>query len=185
VKLVPLRLSGAWLIELAPFSDDRGFFQRVYDDVTFAKHGLSTSWVQDNEAFNTRAGIVRGLHFQRPPHAETKLVRVVQGAIYDVIVDLRAGSSTYGQWEGVELDAQQQRMLYIPRGFAHGYCTRTEHARIVYKVDAHYAPQAEGGLRFDDPTLAIAWQVAEPTVSDKDRRWPSLAELRTPFEELT
>jgi dTDP-4-dehydrorhamnose 3,5-epimerase len=185
VKLEPLRLPGAWLIELEPRRDARGYFQRTYDDTLFAKHGLSTAWVQDNEAFNTQTGIVRGLHFQRPPHAETKLVRVVEGAIWDVILDLRAGSPTFGQWHGVELDARTHRMLYVPRGFAHGYSTLTPTARVLYKVDAHYAPEAEGGVRFDDPALAISWRVEQAIVSDKDRQWPTLAELQTPLREPT
>lgn len=185
MKLTPLRLPGAWLIELAPHRDERGYFQRTYDEALFAKHGLSTTWVQDNEAFNSQQGIVRGLHFQRPPHAETKLVRVVEGAIWDVILDLRAASPTYGQWEGVELAATSQRVLYVPRGFAHGYCTLTPTARVLYKVDAAYAPEAEGGVRFDDPQLAIPWRADKPLVSDKDRRWPTLAELQTPFREPT
>jgi len=176
-----LRLPGAFEIELQPHADERGYFARVYDHEGFAAHNLSTAWVQDNQAHNAKLGIVRGLHFQRPPHAETKLVRVVRGAICDVIVDLRVGSPTFGQFERVDLVEDKLTMLYVPRGFAHGYCTLTDDALVVYKVDATYAPHAEGGVRFDDPELAIPWPTATPLVSDKDRKWPPLKELASPF----
>jgi dTDP-4-dehydrorhamnose 3,5-epimerase len=179
VKFTPLKAAGAWVIELEPRVDDRGFFQRTYDTTSFAERGLSTAWVQDNEAYNSRRGIVRGLHFQAPPHAETKLVRVVEGAIWDVLVDIRLESQTYGQWEAVELSADNR-----PRGFAHGYCTLTDTARVLYKVDASYAPSAEGGLRFDDPRLNIAWPVRDPLLSPKDLQWPTLDTFDSPFKEM-
>jgi dTDP-4-dehydrorhamnose 3,5-epimerase len=185
VKFTEFPLPGAWVIDLEPRKDDRGFFQRVYDERAFAERGLSTSWVQDNEAYNVQSGIVRGLHFQRPPHAETKLVRVVQGAIWDVIVDIRRGSPTFGRWHGVELTGDSHRVLYVPRGFAHGYCTLTDGARVLYKVDATYAPTAEGGLRFDDPQIGIRWPVESPLVSTKDRQWPMFETFDSPFKEQT
>jgi dTDP-4-dehydrorhamnose 3,5-epimerase len=181
VKFLPLRLPGAFVIELAPYKDVRGSFTRVYDDKLFAEHGLSTTWVQDNVAYNVSANIVRGMHFQRPPHTETKLVRVVRGAIFDVIVDLRRGSPTFGQFEGVELSENVPAMLYVPRGFAHGYCTLSD-AIVAYKVDAYYAPGSEGGLRYDDPKLAIPWPInSPPSISDKDRVWPVLEDIDSPF----
>lgn len=176
-----LALPGAFVIELVPRTDARGHFMRVYDEALFAERGLASRWVQDNEAHNTRASIVRGLHFQRPPKAETKLVHVMRGAIWDVIVDLRRGSPTFARWEAVELSADNHLAMYVPRGFAHGYCTLVDDAVVHYKVDAAYAPELEGGLRHDDPALAIDWPVSDPLVSDKDRRWPTLAELETPF----
>ena len=137
--------------------------------------------MQENQSYNNCKGIVRGLHFQKPPFAETKLVRVLQGAVFDVFVDLRTDSETYGQWDAVELSAENHRMVYIPKGFAHGYCTLTDESLVLYKVDACYAPAAEGGVRWDDGSLNIPWPVREPLVSAKDRVLPSLRGLMSPF----
>jgi dTDP-4-dehydrorhamnose 3,5-epimerase len=177
MKISPRRLAGTFEIALAPHADERGHFMRWYDEAAFAAAGLPTRWVQGNESLSRR-GVVRGLHFQRPPHAETKLVRAAAGAVYDVFVDLRAGSSTYGEWDAVELSSERHNAVLVPRGFAHGFCVLSESALVTYLVDAPYAPHAEGGLAWDDPQLAIAWPVeGEPVVSAKDRRWPRLAEL--------
>jgi dTDP-4-dehydrorhamnose 3,5-epimerase len=182
MEITPLRLSGTYQIVLAPHCDDRGYFMRVWDEQLSRQHGLTTAWVQENQSLSRRKGIIRGLHFQRPPHAETKLVRVAAGAILDVFVDLRKSSHTYGQWDSLELSAQNHRAVYIPRGFAHGFCTLTEEALAVYKVDACYAPDSEGGLRWDDEALQIAWPTRDPLVSDKDKRLPSFKEFVSPFE---
>ena len=154
--------------------DERGLFARAFCAREFAAQGLETSYVQANISTNARAGTVRGLHFQRAPHAEVKLVRCVKGAIYDVIVDMREGSQTYRRSFGAELSDENGLMMYVPKGFAHGYQALADSASVFYMVSAFYAPQAEGGLRFDDPKLAIKWPRAVSDVSDKDARWPLL-----------
>ena len=128
-----------------------------------------------------RKGTIRGLHFQRPPYAETKLLRVVAGAVFDVMVDLRKSSETYGQWDSIELSSAAHNMVYIPRGFAHGFCTLTADTIVLYKVDAPYSPESEGGLKWDDETLNIGWPTREPFLSSKDRLLSSLADLASPF----
>jgi dTDP-4-dehydrorhamnose 3,5-epimerase len=178
----PLRLSGTFEIALRPRSDERGYFVRAYDEAIFDQSHLNTCWVQENEALSVRKGIIRGLHFQKPPHAETKLVRVVRGAILDAFVDLRRSSPTYGQWEIVELSERNHKAVYIPKGFAHGYCTLTDLSVVVYKVDAVYAADSEGGLRWNDRNLAIPWPVEDPLVSPRDASLPFLHDFVTPFE---
>jgi dTDP-4-dehydrorhamnose 3,5-epimerase len=176
MKLTPRRLAGAFEIACEPRADERGSFMRWYDRDIFARAGLPTEWVQANES-SSRRNVVRGLHFQRAPHAETKLVRAISGAVFDVFVDLRRGSPTYGQWDAVELSAEKRNAVLVPRGFAHGFCARTD-AVVSYLVDNAYAPQAEGGLAWDDPQLAIAWPVqGEAILSARDRQWPTLAAL--------
>jgi dTDP-4-dehydrorhamnose 3,5-epimerase len=174
VRFTPAPLAGAYVIALEPHSDERGLFARAYCAREFADAGLATELVQANISSNARAGTVRGLHFQRPPHAEVKLVRCVKGALYDVIVDMRATSPTYLRWFGAELSDANGLMMYVPKGFAHGYQSLTDGATVFYMVSAFYAPQAEGGLRHDDPRLAIAWPRAVADVSDKDAQWPLL-----------
>jgi len=177
MKIEPRRLRGTFEITLVPHADERGHFMRWYDAAAFAAAGLPTAWVQANESLSRR-GVVRGLHFQRPPHAETKLVRAVAGTVYDVFVDLRRGSPTYGQWDAVELSEARRNAVLVPKGFAHGFCALTDSAVVSYLVDAAYAPEAEGGLAWDDPALGIPWPLAGAAiVSAKDRRWPRLADL--------
>ena len=143
-----------------------------------ATAGLVHPFVQDNQAFNARAGTLRGLHFQMAPHAQGKLVRVVKGAIYDVALDVRAGSATFGQWVAATLTAGGGEQLYVPRGFAHGYCTLEPDTGLFYKVDGRYAPELEGGVAWDDPDLAIPWPLTgAPTLSEKDQRLPRLKAL--------
>jgi dTDP-4-dehydrorhamnose 3,5-epimerase len=178
----PLKLDGTFEVELSPKRDARGHFMRGFDAAIWEAHGLPATFVQENEAFTKAKHTLRGLHFQRPPHAETKIVRCVAGAVYDVFVDLRAGSPTYGQWDGHVLNAAAApRWLVIPKGFAHGYCTLTDDTLFAYKVDAAYAPDAEGGLAWDDPALAIPWPARDPLVSPRDAAHPRLADLVTPF----
>lgn len=177
MKIEPRRLAGSFEITAAPHGDERGSFMRWYDAEAFASAGITTAWVQGNESLSRR-GVVRGLHFQRPPHAETKLVRAIVGAVYDVFVDLRRGSATFGQWDAVELSADRYNAVLVPKGFAHGFCALSETAIVSYLVDSPYAPQAECGLAWDDPQLAIPWPLhGAPIVSAKDRRWPRLAQL--------
>jgi dTDP-4-dehydrorhamnose 3,5-epimerase len=173
VKIVPRRLQGSYEIVLEPRGDERGHFMRWYDEQAFAAAGLPTGWVQGNESLSAR-NVVRGLHFQRPPHAEAKLVRAVSGAVFDVFVDLRRGSPTFGEWDAVELSAKRNAVL-VPRGFAHGFCTLADDTLVTYLVDNAYAPHAEGGVAWDDPRLAIPWPLSAPAiVSAKDRAWPAL-----------
>jgi dTDP-4-dehydrorhamnose 3,5-epimerase len=177
MKIVPRRLAGAFEITFEPRGDARGYFMRWYDREAFERAGLPTGWVQANESAS-RANVVRGLHFQRGPHAEAKLVRAIAGEVFDVFVDLRRGSPTFGQWDAVRLSAPAHNAVLVPRGFAHGFCAVSEEAVVSYLVDNAYAPQAEGGLAWDDPRLAIAWPLTGAAiVSDKDRAWPRLDRL--------
>jgi dTDP-4-dehydrorhamnose 3,5-epimerase len=167
------RLEGAYLIDLERREDERGFFARTWCADEFADHGLVNRLVQANVSWNARQGTLRGMHFQHPPHAETKLVRCTRGAIFDVIVDLRPDSETYKEWLGVELTDENRRALFVPEGFAHGYQTLVPDSEIIYQVSAAYAPQAEGGVRWDDPAFGIEWPDAgNALLSGKDRSWP-------------
>jgi dTDP-4-dehydrorhamnose 3,5-epimerase len=170
------KLPGAFIVDLEPRGDDRGFFARAFCQREFEAHGLKPLIAQANISFNYRKGTVRGLHFQVPPYAETKFVRCSRGAILDVIVDLRPDSPTYLQHVGVELTAENRRGLYVPERFAHGYQVLDDNTETTYQVGEFYAPAAEGGLRYDDPRLAIAWPLPVTDISDKDRRWPLLSE---------
>jgi dTDP-4-dehydrorhamnose 3,5-epimerase len=174
MRFTPTSLAGAFLIHLDPRVDARGMFARAFCAQEFAGQGLETTFVQANISNNIRAGTVRGLHFQRAPHSEVKLVRCVKGKIYDVIVDMREKSPTYLRWFGTELADDNGLMVYVPKGFAHGYQTLSDGASVYYMVSTFYAPQAEGGLRHDDPKLAIVWPRAVSDVSDKDVQWPLL-----------
>jgi dTDP-4-dehydrorhamnose 3,5-epimerase len=181
MRIEALKLAGTFKIILDPRRDARGYFVRTFDKAIFEAHGLVNDWVQENESFSTR-NVVRGLHFQRPPYGETKLVRAVAGRIVDVFVDLRRGSATYGEWDAIELSAENQTAVYIPRGFAHGLCTPDAEGLVAYKVDSPYRPESEGGLRWNDPDLGIPWPVTDPIVSVKDTLWPRFREFTTPFE---
>ena len=167
-------LADAKLIMLEPRGDERGLFARTMCRTEFAKHGLVTDFVQQNMSASARAGTLRGLHFQRAPHAEAKLVRCVRGAILDVIVDLRGDSPSYMRHEGFELSAANQRQLYVPPGFAHSFITLTNDVEVTYLVSAFYTPAAEGGLHYNDPALGITWPLPVSTVSEKDAAWPML-----------
>jgi dTDP-4-dehydrorhamnose 3,5-epimerase len=177
VKFVETELPGAYVIELAPHADERGFFARAWCESELADQGLETRVVQANVSYNPKRGTLRGMHFQRPPHAEVKIVRCTRGAVYDVIVDLRVDSPTYRRWTGVELTAENRRALYVPRGFAHGFQTLVDDTELYYQVSDSYAPEAEGGVRWDDPAFAIRWPLPEdPILSPKDRSWPDFEE---------
>jgi len=174
MRFEPIPLDGGYLIYLEPRADARGMFARVFCTQEFAAKSLETVFVQANVSTNARAGTLRGMHFQRAPHAEAKLVRCIKGAVYDVIVDMREGSPTYLRWFGAELSEGNGAAMYVPKGFAHGYQALTDGAAVLYMVSAYYAPEAEGGLRFDDPKLSIAWPRAVTYISDKDAKWPLL-----------
>jgi len=152
------------------FVDERGFFMRAYDIDEFRKHGLQREWVQENHSRSERKGIIRGLHFQVEPYSETKLVRCIRGEIFDVAVDLRKGSKTFGKWHGVFLSEENKKMFFIPRGFAHGFCTLTDISEVVYKIDNFYSPEHERGLHWNDPDLNIDWPVNDPILSAKDQK---------------
>ncbi len=179
------KLAGAFLIEPDPKEDHRGFFMRVYDDKIFAEHGLHRKWVQENHSLSRQKGTLRGFHFQFPADTETKLVRVIQGEVHDVFVDLRKGSPTFGQWDQIRLSAENRRMLYIPRGFGHGMCTLTDDCVMLYKVDNYYAPHNEGAIRWDDPDLGVDWPMeGEPVISEKDAQAGSFKEFVERFGGL-
>jgi dTDP-4-dehydrorhamnose 3,5-epimerase len=177
--LTPLALPEVLLITPRRHGDARGWFSETWSRKSLAAAGLDIDFVQDNQAFNARSGTVRGLHFQTAPHPQAKLVRVLAGAILDVAVDVRAGSPTRGRWVSARLTAEGGEQLFVPRGFAHGYCTLCDDVMLAYKVDGDYAPQTEGGVIWNDPDLAIDWPVPpdQAVLSDKDLVLPRLAEL--------
>jgi dTDP-4-dehydrorhamnose 3,5-epimerase len=177
--LTPLALPEVLLITPRRHGDARGWFSETWSRKSLAAAGLDIDFVQDNQAFNARSGTVRGLHFQTAPHPQAKLVRVLAGAILDVAVDVRAGSPTRGRWVSARLTAEGGEQLFVPRGFAHGYCTLCDDVMLAYKVDGDYAPQTEGGVIWNDPDLAIDWPVGPDAavLSDKDLVLPRLAEL--------
>jgi dTDP-4-dehydrorhamnose 3,5-epimerase len=175
-------LPGVFVITPRVFGDARGFFFESYSQRALRDHGVETVFVQDNHSKSAR-GTLRGLHFQLPPVPQVKLFRVISGAVWDVAVDIRAGSPTLGRWFGVELSAENFRQIYIPTGFAHGFCVLSDVAEVLYKTSDFYSPTHEQGLRWDDPTLAVRWPVADPLLSDRDRRAGSFADYLagTPF----
>lgn len=168
-------LRDAYIVELERREDNRGFFARTWCQHEFEQHGLVATIAQANMSFNHTRGTLRGMHFQRAPYAETKLVRAVRGAIYDVIIDLRPDSPTYKRWIGVELSADNRRALFVPEGFAHGFQTLEDNTDVMYQVSQFYTPGAEGGLRYNDPTFEIVWPIPVSIISDKDASWPDYA----------
>jgi dTDP-4-dehydrorhamnose 3,5-epimerase len=173
MRLHETELGGAYVIDLEPIEDERGFFARAWDAGELAERGLETGIAQCNVSFNHRRGTVRGMHRQRPPHEEAKLIRCTRGSLFDVIVDLRTESPTYLRWAGVELSAANRRSLYVPRGFAHGFQTLEDGTETFYIVSNPHAPDAEAGIRWNDPAFGIEWPLGEPSViSEKDRSWP-------------
>jgi dTDP-4-dehydrorhamnose 3,5-epimerase len=166
----PLPLEGAFLISLDKKEDDRGFFARYYCEEEFQNFNLNTKWVQMNNSFSKYKGTLRGLHFQNPPHSEVKLVRCFRGAIWDVVVDIRSNSKTYGQWYGTELSAENRKMMYVPEGFAHGFISLTNDSEILYMVSSTYSNGSEGTLRWDDSFHCIEWPISPSIISDKDKK---------------
>lgn len=176
--ITPLAIPEVLLITPKRHGDARGWFSETWSRKALAEAGVLADFVQDNQAFNARRGTLRGLHFQQAPHPQAKLVRVLKGAIFDVAVDLREGSTSFGRWVGAELTAAGGEQLFVPRGFAHGYCTLSDDTELFYKVDGLYAPQTEGGLAWNDPDLAIRWPLdGEPVLSAKDQTLPRLKDL--------
>lgn len=183
VQITNLGIPDILLIRSKRFYDNRGFFAELYNSEKLAQAGICEAFVQDNFSLSSKAGTIRGLHFQSPPHAQAKLVRVSRGRIFDVAVDLRRQSSTYGRHVAAELSAENGLQLYIPIGFAHGFCTLEPETEVVYKVSSYYAPHAEKGILWSDPRLRIDWPVKpeDATISEKDAVLPLLHDLRSMF----
>lgn len=177
------KLEGVFLLTPKRFGDARGFFSESWSQRVMADHGLDIPWVQDNHSLSMQPGTVRGLHFQSPPHAQAKLVRCGRGALFDVAVDIRRGSPSYGQWVGYELSFENGRQLLVPAGFLHGFATRAPETEIVYKCSDYYAPECDGAVRFDCPQIGIEWNLGnlEPVLSAKDAAAPGLADFQSPF----
>ena len=180
----PTKLIGLLSLSVGRHGDERGFFAETYNQEAYSWAGIKSVFVQDNHSLSRQVGTVRGLHFQVPPHAQAKLVRCGRGSIFDVAVDLRAGSPTFGQWHGEVLSFENGKQLYIPEGFAHGFMTLESDTEIVYKCSDFYAPECEGAIRFDDPGVGIAWPDlgVVPTLSDKDAKAPLLSDINSPFK---
>ena len=178
MKCQELPLLGAWSIELQKYGDERGFFARAFCAREFAQLGLEHEFVQVNHSYSRRSGTLRGLHYQGPPHSEVKLVRCVRGRLYDVIVDLRPDSATFGRWHGLELSSENGVSLYVPKAFAHGFITLEADTEVLYQVSEAYSPDHEHGLRWDDPFLAIDWPMEPLSMSEKDKMYCDFDSVR-------
>ncbi len=176
-------LEGVVVLTPRRFSDSRGFFSEVWNAATLRAHGIAAEFVQDNQSLSVSRGTVRGLHYQTPPHAQAKLVRCGRGAVWDVVVDIRRGSPTFGRWFGVELTAENGRQIFVPEGFLHGFSTLTDDAEVLYKCSAPFAPECDRAIRYDSPSLAIDWRLdgVEPRMSDKDATAPLFDAAEFPF----
>lgn len=179
INVTKTNLTDVIIVEPAVFGDHRGFFTESYSEEDFKAAGITANFVQDNHSLSSQAGVLRGLHFQKGAAAQTKLIRVVTGAVLDVIVDIRKGSPTYGKWEGYILSEANHRQLLVPKGFAHGFVTLTDNVNFLYKCDNYYNAEADGGIAFDDPDLAIDWpiDIQKAILSEKDQHHPTLKEF--------
>ncbi|MBE6970198.1 MAG: dTDP-4-dehydrorhamnose 3,5-epimerase [Ruminococcaceae bacterium] len=178
MEFIPTKLDGVYIVEPRVFGDTRGFFMESWSRRDFEAAGFFYDFVQDNHSLSTVKGTLRGIHFQRGEFAQAKLVRCVRGAVLDVVVDLRPESATFGQWTATELSADNHRQLLIPRGFGHGFVTLTDEVEFLYKADNFYAPDHEGGIRWNDPDLGIDWGIASPVLSPRDEALPLWKEVR-------
>ena len=178
----PLAIAEVKLVRGMRRTDGRGWFAETYRRDRFADLGIGAEFVQDNHSTSFAAGTLRGLHFQAPPFAQAKLIRVIRGAIFDVVVDLRRSAPSFGKWVGVRLDEERADQLYVPRGFAHGFCTEAPDTQVAYKCDAYYAAGSERGIRFSDPDLGIAWPREPAVVLERDRQWPLFRDIDSPFD---
>ncbi|MVP01461.1 dTDP-4-dehydrorhamnose 3,5-epimerase [Paenibacillus lutrae] len=183
MNIISTKFSQALLIEPTVHGDSRGFFMESYNAERFNELGIRYQFLQDNHSLSSETGVLRGLHYQLNPKAQTKLVRVLAGAIYDVIVDIRTNSSTFGQWQGFILSAENKRQLLVPQGFAHGFCTLIPNTEVLYKVDEYYSPEQDRGILWNDPSLAIDWPTSSPILSDKDKKHPLLKDAEINFNE--
>ena len=175
LKFTPADLPGVTIVEPEIFADERGYLMETYKRSEFVAAGLTAEFVQENHSRSVH-GTLRGLHLQCEPKAQAKLVRVIEGAVFDVVADVCRDSPTFGQWVGVILSAENRRLLFVPAGYAHGFCVTSPEAQVVYKMTAEYAPELEDGVRWDDPLLAITWPLASPQLSLRDSRWPALGQ---------
>lgn len=182
MNLIETKFADAFLIESTVFGDNRGFFLESYNKELFKQNGININFIQDNHSLSQQSGTLRGLHYQLNPKAQTKLVRVTRGAIYDVIVDIRKGSPTFGQWQGFILTSDNKRQLLVPKGFAHGFCTLVENTEVQYKVDELYSAENDRGIAWDDPDLRIDWPTINPMLSEKDKKHPTLVNSEKNFE---
>ncbi|GAA3408569.1 dTDP-4-dehydrorhamnose 3,5-epimerase [Paenibacillus hodogayensis] len=181
MKLIRTKLPGVLLLEPVVHGDHRGFFMESYTRGKLEELGLTYDFVQDNQSLSVQPGVLRGLHYQLSAKAQTKLVRVLSGAVYDVVVDIRQGSPTFGEWIGVELSEDNKRQIIVPKGFAHGVCTLSPNTQLLYKVDEYYSPEHDRGILWNDPQLRIDWPVAEPVLSAKDAGQPPLKDAEIDF----
>jgi dTDP-4-dehydrorhamnose 3,5-epimerase len=179
MKFTETKLKGSFIIDLDVFSDERGWFARTYCKKEFEAIGHTGEWVQLNHSVTYKKGSIRGMHFQFPPYSEIKMVRCIAGAVYDVIIDLRAGSPTFLEWYGAELSAANRKMLYIPQGFAHGFQTLTDNAELLYHHSSFYTPGAEGGIRYNDEKINIKWNGLVTEISERDQTHPLLDDKYT------
>ncbi|RXZ81463.1 dTDP-4-dehydrorhamnose 3,5-epimerase [Paenibacillaceae bacterium] len=174
MNIIETKLDGVWIVETNVHGDVRGFFTESYTKPKFIESGIPYEFIQDNHSFSAEAGTLRGLHYQLSPKAQTKLVRVIAGAIYDVVVDIRSGSPTYGKWVGVILSESNRRQLLVPKGFAHGFCTLTPNTQVIYKVDNLHSKELDRGILWSDRELDIDWPATHVILSEKDKRHPPL-----------
>ncbi|AUO06978.1 dTDP-4-dehydrorhamnose 3,5-epimerase [Paenibacillus jamilae] len=181
MKVIPLRLAGASVIEPIVHGDQRGFFMESYNQQVMQDEGITHTFIQDNQSLSADAGVIRGLHYQLNPKAQTKLIRVLTGAIYDVILDIRISSPTFGQWMSVILSEYNHRQLLVPKGFAHGFCTLVPNTQVLYKVDEYYSPLHDRGILWNDPTLSIDWPTSKAILSEKDKQQPLLKDAEINF----
>lgn len=182
MKIEKTNFEGVYIIKLEPIIDERGFFSRLWCKKEFLAHHLDDECVQINLSFNNLKNTLRGMHYQKNPHSETKIVRCVRGSIYDVIIDLRKKSETYKQWMGVNLNEENKNMIYIPKGFAHGFLTLEDNTEVLYQMSEYYRPSEARGIRFDDPAFSISWPLIDkPIISEKDNSWPEFKPLGNNF----
>lgn len=181
MKVTSLTLEGAKLIEPVVHGDHRGFFMESYNEKLMHENGIMHKFIQDNHSLSAEPGVLRGMHYQLNPKAQTKLIRVISGSIYDVILDIRKDSPTFGQWQGFILSDANKRQLLVPQGFAHGFCTLAANTQVIYKVDEYYSPEHDRGIAWNDPSLNIDWPVSNPVLSDKDTRHPLLKDAELNF----
>jgi len=172
MRFIPMEVEGAWIVQPERLEDERGWFARAFCSAEFKAHGLETRWVQANVSLSRSAYTLRGLHYQKPPHEEAKLVRCLRGRLWDVVADLRPGSPTFGRWAAVELTPDNLQWVYVPKGCAHGFLTLEPDSEAFYLVSSAYAPQAEAGVRWDDPLFSIQWPAEPRVLSVKDQSWP-------------
>lgn len=175
------KLKGVYVVEPKVFGDDRGWFMETYSKKKLQEAGIDTEFVQDNHSFSAEKGTLRGIHCQKEPMAQSKITRCTKGAVLDVAVDLRKKSPTYKKWLAVELTAENKKMLYLPRGFGHGFLTLEENSEFQYKVDQYYSPEHDRSIRFDDPEIGVDWKITNPIVSDKDKNSPLLKDSDVDF----